>query len=163
MEEWIALFHSSRQVDWKIYMDRLVWNPNELITIFGRFSTSDVQENRPSWFLRPSSDLTRVLTRFGRGFDLLSDKTTPILINIKGPWLIDVSSTNNWSKTNLLLSLFALISLPTPCCYSSLNATTKDDTLGLLADLRQSGDVLTSTGFLLGESFDGSFASLPGN
>jgi hypothetical protein len=40
---------------------------------------------------------------------------------------------------------------------------TKDSALGSLADLGKPGDVLALMGPLLGESFDGSFASLPEN
>ena len=40
---------------------------------------------------------------------------------------------------------------------------TKDGALGLPADLGQPDDVLALTGSLLGESFDGFFASLPEN
>jgi hypothetical protein len=39
----------------------------------------------------------------------------------------------------------------------------QDDALGSPADLGQPGDVLALTGSLPGESFDGSFASLPEN
>ena len=60
-----------------------------------------------------------------------------------------------------LLQLFCpLLQLP---CYSSLDPTTKDDALGLPADLGQSGDVLALTGSLQGKSFDGFFANLPEN
>jgi hypothetical protein len=40
---------------------------------------------------------------------------------------------------------------------------TKDGTLGLSANLGQSGDVLALTGSLLGKSFDDFFAILPKN
>ena len=40
---------------------------------------------------------------------------------------------------------------------------TKDDALGLPADLGQPDNVLALTGSLPGESFDGFFASLPEN
>jgi hypothetical protein len=40
---------------------------------------------------------------------------------------------------------------------------TKDDVLGLPANLGQPGDVLALTGSLPDESFDGFFASLPEN
>ena len=40
---------------------------------------------------------------------------------------------------------------------------TKDDALGLLADLGQPGDVFALTGSPPGEGFDGIFASLPEN
>jgi hypothetical protein len=40
---------------------------------------------------------------------------------------------------------------------------TKDDVLGLPANLREPGDVRALTGFLPGESFNGFFTSLPEN
>jgi hypothetical protein len=54
--------------------------------------------------------------------------------------------------------------LSTLCHGSSLDLTIKDGALGLPANIGEPGDVLAPTGgSLLGESFDGSFASLLGN
>lgn len=60
----------------------------------------------------------------------------------------------------LFHSMWIENTIPTPCCCSSLDSTTKNGALGLLANLGQPNNVLAPMGSLLGESFDGTFASL---
>jgi hypothetical protein len=50
-----------------------------------------------------------------------------------------------------------------PLCCSSLDPTTNDGILGLLANIGQPADVLAPTGSLPDKSFEGFFASLPEN
>ena len=72
---------------------------------------------------------------------------------------LSIQSTNKsiyYPCSNLLSSL-------QPLCCSSLDPTDKDGTLGVPTDLVQPANVLALTGYLPGESFDGFFASLPGN
>jgi hypothetical protein len=65
------------------------------------------------------------------------------------------------TQTNLLLlPRFPL--LQPPRC-SSLDLMTKDGALGLPVELGQLTDVIALTRSLLGESFNGFFASLPEN
>ena len=82
---------------------------------------------------------------------------------MRGSWPIEFPSIQSTNKINLLPLLQPFYPLLQPPCCSSLDPTTKDSVLGLLADLGQPDDVLSLKGSLPGESFDGFFASLPKN
>jgi hypothetical protein len=66
-------------------------------------------------------------------------------------------------QINLLPLLQPFYPLLQPLWCSSLDPTTKDGALSLLANLGQPDDVLILTGSLPVKSFDGFFASLPKN
>jgi hypothetical protein len=81
---------------------------------------------------------------------------------MRGSWPIEFTSIQSlYKQINLLL--LPLFSSPSTSMLFIPWSTTKDDVLGLPANLWQSGDVLVLTGSLLSESFDGFFASLPEN
>ena len=82
---------------------------------------------------------------------------------MRGSWPIEFPSIQSSNKSIYYLYSNPFYPLLQPPCYSSLDPTTKDGTLGLLANLGQPDDVLALTRSLLGESFDGFFASLPKN
>ena len=86
------------------------------------------------------------------------DKTTPLYI---------LEDHGRLSTSNKPIDLFTtttpLCPLPTPCCCSSLDPTTKDGALGSPVGLGQPGSVHAPTGSITGESFDCFFASLPEN
>jgi hypothetical protein len=178
---------SSHRDGQKTYMEHLIRSPDEGVMPLKRCSAIGTPD--PSWDFRRPGLLTRVGTsdrpnkkgcsdldfwmsirtvlnswetwKIRLGEVSYWDKTTPS-IYIRGSWPIEYPSIQSTYKQNNLLLLPLFSSHSTSMLFIPWS-TTKDGALGSPADLGQPGDVLALTGSLPGESFDGSFASLPEN